>query len=431
MKFQFDSRPTLVVVKRSVHNSLLHCSWRHYCLLIVAVVLLTLPAAAGSGLSLDDLLAVDYTPLPGNDWAVSTPETQGLDPLLVAEMYYRAARLKTIYSLLVIKDGYLIAEEYFHNGSVGQKDRLQSVTKSYTSALVGIALDRGYLTSVDQKMMDFFPELAGQITDARKEQITIREMLQMRAGYPWEESTPELFEMLYHGFQPSLLAEVPLVSDPGTRCEYSSLTSHLLGVIVARATGTDLKSFAEEYLFSPLNIEVGDWVQDWEGYYNGHADLFLSARDMAKFGLLYLNNGQYDGNQIISAQWVHDSLQTYSEDAWPYRVGRNFNDIGYGYQWWSVRAGCHHYNLAWGHGGQQIALLDEFDMAIVVTADPLFGQHGAGPGNSKNRISIWWPISLLPYRVSDALPGQNYAQAPRGACRRASGQPETTVTRKH
>jgi CubicO group peptidase (beta-lactamase class C family) len=354
-------------------------NWRQCSLLIIAVVLLIMSALAGSGPAVEDLLAIDYTPLPGDDWQVSTPEAQGLDPLLVAEMYYQAAQLKTIYSLLVIKDGYLIAEDYFNEGSIDQKDRLQSVTKSYTSALVGIALDQGYLSSVDQKMMDFFPELTDRITDLRKEQITIREMLQMRAGYPWEESTAELFELLYTGFRPSTLVDVPLVRDPGSGVEYSNLTSHLLGIIVARATDTDLKSFAEQHLFSPLNIEASEWIQDWEGYYNGHADLHLSARDMAKFGLLYLNDGEYDGNQIISAEWVHDSLQTYSEDAWPYRVGRNFNDIGYGYQWWSVRAGDHHYNLAWGHGGQQIALLDEFNMVIVVTADPLVGQHGGGP----------------------------------------------------
>jgi CubicO group peptidase (beta-lactamase class C family) len=375
VKFQSDKRLGPARLKQIVHNF----NWRQYSLLIITIVLLVMLVLASSGPSIEDLLAVDYTPLPGNDWAVSTPEAQGLAPLLVAEMYYHAAELETIYSLLVIKDGYLIAEDYFNEGSVGQKDRLQSVTKSYTSALVGIALGQGYLASLDQKMMDFFPELADQITDPRKEQITIRQMLQMRAGYPWEESTAQLFEMLYHGFRPSLLVEVPLVSDPGTHCEYSNLTSHLLGIIVARATDTDLKSFAEEYLFSPLNVEVGEWIQDWEGYYNGHADLHFSARDMAKFGLLYLNDGEYQGKQVISAGWVHDSLQTYSEDAWPYSVGRNFNDIGYGYQWWSVRAGDHHYNLAWGHGGQQIALLDEFDMVIVVTANPLVGQHGGGP----------------------------------------------------
>jgi len=376
-------------LNRTVCNPSRYFNWRLYSLLVIAIVLLVISALPSCGPSIDDLLAVDYTPLPGNDWVVSTPEAQGLDPLLVAEMYYHAAQLETIYSLLVIKDGYLIAEDYFNEGSVNQKDRLQSVTKSFTSALVGIALGQGYLTSVDQKMMDFFPELVDQITDQRKEQITIRQMLQMRAGYPWEESTAQLFELLYTGFRPSTLVDIPLVRDPGSDMEYSNLTSHLLGIIVARATNTDLKSFAEEYLLAPLNVEVGQWIQDWEGYYNGHADLYLAARDMAKFGLLYLDDGEYKENHILSSEWVDASLQTYSKDAWFYRVGRNFNDIGYGYQWWSVRAGDHHYNLAWGHGGQQIALLNELDMVIVVTADPLVGQHGDSPwGLEKANLNL-------------------------------------------
>jgi len=138
-------------------------------------------------------------------------------------------------------------------------------------------------------------------------------------------------------------------------------------------------SFAQANLFGPLGVEPGEWIQDWEGYYNGHADLHMTARDMAKFGLLYLNEGQYKGEQIIPEEWVHDSLQIYSENAWTFRVGRNWLDNGYGYQWWSVRAGDHRYNLAWGHGGQQIAVVDDLDMVIVVTADPLFGQHGDTP----------------------------------------------------
>jgi CubicO group peptidase (beta-lactamase class C family) len=350
----------------------------HYFVLFTSVIVI-LSTLAGCGPSAAELEAVDYTPLPGDDWEVSTPEEQGLDPQLVARLYYNAAQVETIYSLLVIKNGYLIAEQYFHAGSVEQKARLQSVTKSYTSALFGIALEQGCLSSVDQKMLDFFPDLADQITDPRKNQITLQQMLQMRAGYPWEESTAELFEMLYHGFRPSLLVQVPLVNDPGTKFHYSNLTSHLVGVVVARACDTDLKSLAQEHLFAPLDVEMGDWIQDWEGYYNGHADLHLAARDMAKFGLLYLNGGEYEGNQIIPADWVHDSLQTYSEHAWTIKIGRNFDDVGYGYQWWSARAGDHRFNFAWGHGGQQIALVDEFNMVIVVTADPLFGQHGGGP----------------------------------------------------
>jgi CubicO group peptidase (beta-lactamase class C family) len=95
--------------------------------------------------------------------------------------------------------------------------------------------------------------------------------------------------------------------------------------------------------------------------------------------LLYLNDGEWDGNQIISSDWVDESFQTYSKRAWKYRVGSNFDDVGYGYQWWAVTAGDYRYNLAWGHGGQQIAVLDDLDLVVVVKADPLWGQHGDTP----------------------------------------------------
>jgi CubicO group peptidase (beta-lactamase class C family) len=330
---------------------------------------------AGCGPGAAELEAVDYAPLPGDGWEVSTPEAQGLDPMLVAEMYYNAAELETIYSLLVVKNGYLIAEDYFNEGSVGQKDRLQSATKSYTSALVGIALEQGCLSSVDQKMLDFFPEVAGRITDPRKEQITIRNMLEMRAGYPNEETDQALWDGLLSGHYPPLIEGFPLVSDPGTRFHYSNLTSNWLGIIVDRACGMNLKAYAEEHLFSPLGVKAGEWGQDAEGHNNGCGDLHLTARDAAKFGLLYINDGVYKGDQIVPADWVHDSLQTYSvNEAFVKKVGR-FRDIGYGYQWWSADAGEHHVNFAWGHGGQLIVLVDEFDMVIVTTSYPFWLEH--------------------------------------------------------
>ena len=328
----------------------------------------------------EDLEAVVYTPLPGDDWKVSTPAEQGLDPKLAAELYLDAAHLETLYGLLVIKDGRLIAEGYFNKGSVEQKARLQSVTKSYTSALVGIALDQGRLLSVDQKMMDFFPEVAGKISDPRKGQITIRHLLQMRAGYPWEETDPALWKALLSGHYVPLLSEIPLISGPGAEFNYSNLTSNWLGIIVARACDTDLKSYAEKHLFLPIDTKVGDWGQDRDGHYNGCGDLHFTARDAAKFGLLYLNDGEYERNQVVSAGWVRESLQSYSEDAWVTKaklnkVGRYFRDLGYGYQWWSASVGDHHLDFAWGHGGQLIVLLDELDMIIVVTAEPFYLQH--------------------------------------------------------
>lgn len=338
-----------------------------------AYMIIILSMLVGCGPSTDELEAVDFTPLPGEDWQVSTPAKQGLDPLLVAELYYNATELETIYGLLVIKNGYLIAEDYFNRGSIDNKNELQSATKSVTSALVGVALERGCLSSVDQKMMEFFPEFAGQLDDPRKEQITIRDMLQMRSGYPNEETGgPALWDALKSGDYMPLIEDVQLTRDPGTEFQYSGLTSHWVGVIVARACEMNLKSFAQEYLFSPIDADVGEWLMLLDGYYSGLAGLHVSARDMAKLGMLYINDGQYDGKQLLSANYVRVSLQRYSEDL---PTSGYFRDRGYGYQWWSARVGDRYFNYAYGHGGQLVILLDDLDMVIITAADPFWQQH--------------------------------------------------------
>ena len=349
--------------------------WRLHAHLLTVFAILLLSLMAGCGPSKADLEAVDYSPLLRDDWEVSTPAEQGIDPMLVAALYHNAAELETLYGLLVVKDGYLIAEDYFNEGSVDQKALLQSAAKSITSAMVGLALDQGCLSDVDQKMIDFFPDFADLIVDPRKNQITIRDMLQMRSGYPAEESDPELWEAVWSGDYVHLVADAPLTSDPGTEFQYSNLTAHWLGVIVARACDMDLKSFGQEHLFDPLGAEIGNWRKDLDGYNWAAGEIHVSARDAAKFGLLYLNDGQFEGNQIIPADWVRDSLQTYSENAYD-NIG-DFRDIGYGYQWWSAEVGDHHVNFAWGHGGQLIVLLDDLNMVVVVTGDPFYDVYGS------------------------------------------------------
>jgi CubicO group peptidase (beta-lactamase class C family) len=277
--------------------------------------------------------------------------------------------------LLVVKNDSLIAESYFNDGSVGGKTLLQSVSKSYISALVGIALEQGCLSSVDQKMVEFFPDVAGQITDARKSTITLRQMLQMRAGYPDEETNQAYLDALYWGEYLGLIEEFPLVGDPGTKFNYSNLTYSWLAIILHRACGGDLKAYAQEHLFQHTDMQVGEWLQDRDGHYIGSGGIHLTARDAARFGLLYLDGGAHQGEQIIQADWVQDSLRSYSEKARNYGLGFPFRDLGYGYGWWTARAGDHHFSFAWGHGGQLIVLLAGLDMVIVTTADPFFGQH--------------------------------------------------------
>jgi len=359
-----------------------------YSLLSIASCALALSAVLGCGHS--DLAAVDYKPQRIDGWRISTPAAQGLDPELVAELYTGAAKLETLYSLLVVKNGHLIAEGYFNAGAIDQLSGRQSVTKSVTSALVGIALEQGCLESLDQRLVDFFPELEKQITDPRKKQITLRQMLKMRAGYPNEESTPPYLELLFFRdnwrFIPHLV-NFPLTGDPGEKFQYSNLSSHLLGVAVARACKTDLESYAQKRLFIPIGAAVEKWSRDADGYNFGALEIYLTARDMARFGQLYLGGGNYEGRQVLSTEWVENSLRSYSSGirigGWLTSRYGDFRNLGYGYQWWSARVGGHSFNYAAGHGANYIILLHDLDMIIVSTADPLYGPELAAGGGWK------------------------------------------------
>ena len=341
--------------------------------------LLGLVLLAACGPSSADLASVDYTPVPGPDWSVAAPGEVGLDSSALAALYWAAGRAETTRSVLVVKDGRLVAERYFNDGGIDTPTNLQSATKSVTSALVGIAIADGCLPGVDVRVMDYFPELVDSVSDPRKFDITVEHLLEMRAGFPWEESRDELFDLLYEGLRPRHLASVPLVRDPGSGMEYSNLSSHLLGIVLARACDTDLLEFARARLFGPLGIEPGEWWFSWEDYRLGMSSLHLTSRDLARFGQLYLQDGVWEGRRILPEGWVERSLAIRSEGAWSIGIGDHVRDLAYGYQWWTVRTGRREYRMAWGHGGQQIALLPDEGMVVVVTADPLERQHGGGP----------------------------------------------------
>ncbi|UCG63150.1 MAG: serine hydrolase, partial [Candidatus Zixiibacteriota bacterium] len=268
-----------------------------------------------------------------------------------------------------IKNGYLVAERYFNDAYVDMAPSVASVTKSFTSALTGLALRDGHLISLDQKMVDFFPELDWAGTDLRKGDITIRQMLQMRSGYPAEAVGGYLDELMAYDFDwIPVLIDFPLTNEPGTAFGYSSLTSHMLAVILARASGTDLYTFARINLLDPLECGQVYWPADLRGYYVGHGDVCMRPRDMAKFGLLYLNGGVYKGTQIIPADWVTESLTPYSHDVYGGDPLDYMTNISYGYLWWTAEAGGHGIKLARGFGGQLIVIVPDLDMVVVTSA---------------------------------------------------------------
>jgi len=300
------------------------------------------------------------------DWPVSSPEEEGIDSRILSNAFDHAERLKFMYSVLVVRNGKLIGERYFNGKDRYYADHTCSTGKSYTSALVGIALRENYLTSLDQKMMDFFPEYITADLDPRKFDITIRHLLEMRAGYPFEESGDFIDPWFQSPDMMKFAIELPLTADIDQTFAYSSHSSHILSGIISKATGMSTLEFAKQYLFDPLNITVKRWDQDPLGYYFGFGYLWFSPRDMARFGYLYLNNGLVDGQQIIPAEWIEESTQRYSTNASWFK--KHFEDFGYGYQWWLAQAGGYDVYFALGHGGQIIVNIPELDMIIVTTS---------------------------------------------------------------
>ncbi len=328
----------------------------------------------------EEIQDIDYAPQAIGGWPVSTPTEQGLDPNLVAELYLDAEHMPRLYSLIIIKNGKIVAERYYNGSSVDNKTRLASVTKSFTSAVTGIALDKGVLDSIDQKMIASFPEVADAITDPRKNHITVRHLLQMRAGYPWEEMKPEYWDGILSGDYVPLIEKTPLLGDPGSQFNYSNFSSNWLGIILTRASGSSLKNFTQTQLLDAIDAQAGEWGTDAHGHNNGCGNLHLTARDAAKLGLVYLNRGRYRGQQVVPAEWVEDSLKNYSPDAWITKdkinhIGPYFRELGYGYQWWSATVGEHDIDFAWGHGGQLVILLHDLDMVLATTTDAFFLQH--------------------------------------------------------
>lgn len=322
----------------------------------------------------------DYRPVERDDWEVSTPEAEGLDPDAVHSLYCKANRRDELYGLLVVKNGKLVAENYYNKGHIEEAGKRASVTKSYLSAMVGAALDDGCLASLDEPMLDFFPHVVDDIDDPRKFDITVGHLLKMRSGFPWEEAYPDVWEEVWTGDLDRMIAEIPLEADPDTVHHYSNFGTHWLGKAVATSCNTDLATFGTEKLFDPLGVELRGWTQDVDGYYIGMGDIQFTARDMARFGQLYLDDGAFEGEQILPKSWVRDSLKPWSTDPEPgLTPGPKFKDWAYGYLWWAARAGDHHVDFAWGHGGNFIFLVRELDLMVVVTANPWYGE----PSSSK------------------------------------------------
>ena len=228
------------------------------------------------------------------------------------------------------------------------------------STLIGIAIEEGYIESLDVRMLDLFPDRTAGNMSAWKEEMTLRDLLTMTAGFDARDSYLYEWEGLYtmHNRSDALqyVLDLPVIEEPGTRFEYTNGVSHLLSCIITETTGMSALEYGNERLFEPLGIHDVEWHNDSMGRNWGYSRIYITPHDMAKIGYLFLNKGQWDGTQIVPEEWV--------EEATTKHVDATILD-GYGYQWWVSRNG---YYSAVGHKGQFIHVVPELDLIAVFTS---------------------------------------------------------------
>ncbi|HKL14563.1 MAG TPA: serine hydrolase [Balneolaceae bacterium] len=291
----------------------------------------------------------------------------------------------TVQSLMIEKNGRLLYEEFQNGMTRNTTSNIKSASKSVLSLLVGIAIDKGYLDGVNQTIDEFFPEYFADNPNPRKERITIKNLLSMQSGLE-TTSFQNYGRWVISDNWVTFALDQPFEEEPGGRMVYSTGTSHLLSVILTRATGMSTRTFAEENLFDPMNIRIGGWDRGPQGFYMGGNNLALSPLSLLKIGRLVLNNGQYEGKQIVPAAWIRESTKIYTRS--------NYNDYDYGYMWWQRKAGGRNVIFAWGNGGQYIMILPEFEAVVSISSDM---ESSNGSRQYQRRIFTFLEETIMPY----------------------------------
>ncbi|OAQ41950.1 hypothetical protein A5893_02195 [Pedobacter psychrophilus] len=291
-----------------------------------------------------------------------------LDKNLLNEMMQKVidGQYPNVHSILIIKDGNLVFEEYFYEHDKNKLHELRSATKSFVSALTGIALDKGFIKSKDETILSYFPEYTIENNTDSKKKITIENLLTNQSGLDCDVSNPQSVgnetTMTKTDDWVKFTLNLPMLDSAGRIGMYCSGNPIILGKIIEKATKQTLSEFAKENLFNPLGIKNYVWnFKPDKSSVETFCQVYLTSRDMAKFGLLYLNKGIWNNNQIISKDWVEQSLKKHSV----------VQGVNYGYLWWNKYLeadGVKYYSFgAQGNGGQKIYVWKELNMVTVIT----------------------------------------------------------------
>jgi CubicO group peptidase (beta-lactamase class C family) len=299
---------------------------------------------------------------PTKEWRTAGPEESGMDGTILSGISSQMAAHQML-AALVVRNGSIVYERYRPEYYAGSQFPIYSCTKSITSALVGIALDRGLIKSIDRPVSEFFPRIAQTADAPRKSRLTLRHLLSMSSGLDWSE-----WGAWDYYFQPMVdspnwvdfVLARPMAEAPGKVFNYNSGGSQVLSAIVGLRTGMPAAEFARRELFDGIGIGPVTWPADPNGVSTGGYGVRMTARDAARFGYLFLNNGVWEGRQVVSPGWVEESTRQQSEGhSW---FGR------YGLHWWLRTLGDARARttfFAMGYGGQYIFVVPALDLVAV------------------------------------------------------------------
>lgn len=301
-------------------------------------------------------------PWPTKHWRRSRPERQGMDPGLLAEAgRIVATQMPDVTGLLVIRNGYVVHEEYF-GGVYGRADplKIRSITKSVTGTLIGIAIGEGAISGLDQTIGELIPDRIPSTADPGTPEITVGQLLTMTSGWQWDIGT-DYPRLIASDNWTAYTLNQPIVFEPGTFYAYNSGGSHLLSVILSSAIGQDTADYAQEKMFDPLGIARPAWQRSPQGETVGGFGLELTPRDLAKLGHLYLREGVWDEQQIVPVSWTRDATIYQS-------AGDTTGYAAYGYQWWVAETGGNRSFFGLGFGGQYLYVVPDLDLIAVIVA---------------------------------------------------------------
>jgi len=344
------------------------------------------------------LLCATLVLAAAGDWTTSRPEAEGLDAgaLNVLHQEFASGRHGYVDGLLVMRHGRLVFERsYVHDYDrlfAGQDQRrgpynyydpdwhpyykrgglhtLQSVSKSVTSALIGVALRRGEIPNVDVKVLPYFAGFRAPV-DARWSALTLRDLLTMTAGIRWDETTVTYTDprnscaaMEASPDWVQFVLDQPIAEESGRVFNYNSGVTQLLAQVLRKATGRPPDDYAAEHLFGPLGIRSFHWKRTPTRLPDAEGGLYLTARDLARIGTLYLQDGVWERKRILPEGWVGES--TAPRMVVSSQPGR---DRDYGYQWWSLPYGADRKRAfaAIGYGGQLLLVVPEHGLVAVLT----------------------------------------------------------------